>query len=209
MEKTKEDLIKDVTQKLVEINAIDQTASLVKNNVGEFKYKDSTYRVRKPVAFEKEEIDVHQMKKYVEFLQNPSYLFRKQIVDYLKKKGIDIVKMESDAQQLYKSEKELLKVLALTTMKKEIDNLEAQINTIRYEAQKLFLEKEELLKYCIEKQLEDAVRFYLLYLVLEIKNDDKWEKYYKTYQDFEKADDDVMLGRATQILSTLVYSDGF
>jgi hypothetical protein len=49
----------------------------------------------------------------------------------------------------------------------------------------------------------------MLYLVLEVKNGETWEKVYKTYSDYENSDDEILLGRATQILAGLVYNDSF
>lgn len=209
MENNKEALMKDVNQKLAEINEMEQMESNLKDNANEFIYKDKVYRVHRPVSFEKDLINKERMKKYVEFLQDPSYMFRKQLVDLLKTKGVDIVQMEYKGQKLYAQEKELLIKLAKTSIKQEIDAHKADIEAVRYEAQQLFLEKEEFLKYCIEKQLEDFVRFYLLYTVLEVKNGEAWERVYKSYDEFEKSDDDLMLGRATQILTGLVYNEKF
>lgn len=209
MEKTKDELIKDVNQKLSEINQMEETSKLLTDNSNEFLILDKLYRVHKPTASEKDEINKERMKKYISFLNDPMYLFRKQLVDMLKKKGVDIVKMEEETQKLFNKEKELLKKLAIATITADIDPLKKEIEEVRYEARKLFFQIEEYLQYCIEKQLEDVVRFYTLYLVLEVReNQVNFERKYRTYEDFQNADDDLLLGRAAQVLAALVYENG-
>ena len=87
----------------------------------------------------------------------------------------------------------------------DIETLEVSIEEIRHKQQEFFFEKEELLKYCIEKQLDDFVKFYLIYLLLEIKNEDKWERVYKSFNEFMEAPDDMLQAKATQIFITMVY----
>ena len=203
----KEEIAKEVNQKLTELAELEQTSAILKDNISEFVYKNDTYRVHRPVAWEKDECNKERMKKYVEFLQDPKYLFKKQLVLLLANKGVDILAMEEETKRLYTQERELLKRLAQTSMEPDISTLKNEISDVRYLQQQNFMEKEELLKYCIEKQLEDCVRFYLLFLVLEIKVGDKWEKLYKTYQEFQNANDDVLLGRAAQVLAYLVYHE--
>jgi hypothetical protein len=207
MDKKREELIKETTQKLGQLSELEQAEQLLKNNFTEFEYGGKTYRVHRPNAIDKEAIAKKRMEKYVEFLQNPNYLFRKQLQMLLENKGVNITAMEQLAQTMYNEEKELLKRLANTTTEPDITTLKTQIEDVRIAQKANFIEKEELLKYCIEKQLEDVVRFYLLFLVLEVKNGETWEKLYKTYEDFEKSDEDILLGRAAGILAVLLYND--
>ena len=206
--KTKEEIMVDVNEKLKELNEMERTAELLKSNVNEFIVGETTYKVHKPTAREKDELNKERMKKYIEFLNDSSYLFRDQLAQLLKKKGVDIAAMEKESLRIHANEKELLKRLAKITIKQDVEALKEQIIQVRLESQELFLKKEDYLRYCIEKQLEDFVRFYVLYQVLEIKNGETWEKAYKSYEDFQKADDDLLLGRAAQVLSYMIYNDG-
>ena len=207
MEPQNEEMIRDVAKKLSELSEMERTADLLHNNNHEFLYKENTYRIHRPLAWEKDEINKERMKKYIEFLSDPAYLFKKQLIELLKKKNIDISKMDNDTQRLNNKEKELLKQLAVATIKQDVDILKQEIQDVRIEIQTIFYDKEELLKYCIEKQLEDFVRFYLLYMVLEIKKEDKWERTYKNFDEFQKSDDDLLLGRAAQVLGALVFNE--
>lgn len=204
---TKEEITAEMTEKLNQLKAMDETRELVRDNVTEFSYKTKLYRVHRPLSWEKDEIKNQRTIKYTEFLENPKYRFKKQLVMMLAEKGVDVMAMEREAQKLFNEEKNLLKRLAQTTTEPDITTLKKDIEDVRVSQEENFIEREGLLQYCIEKQLEDHCRFYLLYLVLETKNGDTWEKVYKTYKDFQNADDDIMLGRAAQILAYLIYNE--
>lgn len=204
---TKEEISIEMTEKLNQLKAMDEARELVRDNINEFSYKGNLYKVHRPLSWEKDEIKVQRTVKYTEFLENPKYRFKKQLVMMLAEKGVDVMAMERDAQKLFNEEKNLLKRLAQTTTEPDITTLKKDIDDVRVLQEENFVEREGLLQYCIEKQLEDHCRFYLLYLVLEVKNGEAWEKVYKTYQDFQKADDDIMLGRAAQLLAYLIYNE--
>jgi len=207
VKQTKEQITAEMTKKLSELQQLEETQDLLRSNINEFVFKEQTYRVHRPVAWEKDQCNKERMKKYIEFLQDPKYLFKKQLIVLLADKGVNIMAMEKDAQKLFNEEKEFLKRLAQTTMEPDLTNLKKDIEEVRTLQQENFIERENLLKYCIETQLEDFCRFYLLYLVLEVKKGDTWEKVYKSYEDFQNADDDIMLGRAAQVLAFLIYHD--
>ena len=206
---TREELAKDIANKLAELYTLEQTSEILKDNRNEFTYNEKYYRVHRPVAWEKDLCNNERMKKYVEFLKDPSYVFRKQLIILLANKGYDVNAIEDYLKRLGNQERDLLKRLAQTELEPDVSNLKKEIREIRLLQQDVFMEKEERLKYCIEKQLEDFVRCYLLYLVLEVKNGEKWERHYKSYEDFQNADEDILLGRAAQVLGYLVYNDQY
>lgn len=207
MDENKQAIMADVTKKMAQLSEMEQMSEFLKSNVHEFLYKEKTYRVHKPSSIEKDEINKERMKKYIAFLQDDAYIFRKQLVALLKKKAIDIPKMEEEAHKIYVQEQALHKRLAKTEIEADLEPLKKKIEELREKANEIFVQKEEFLRYCIEKQLEDFVRFYILYVVLEVKNGETWERVYKTYAEFEAADEDLLLGRAAQVLAVLVYND--
>lgn len=206
MDENKQQIMEEVNKKLIELTEMEQMESFLKSNVNEFQYKEQIYRVHKPKAYEKDEANKERMKKYLKMLQDPDYKFRKEWVSLYKTKDIDIDKMESNSRNSYVEEKELLRRLGKTEDVKDVVTLKKRILELREEQQQIFIEKEDLLKYCIEKQLEDFIRFYLLYLLLEVKNGDTWERVFKSYAEFESFDDDLLLGRAAQVLAVIVYN---
>jgi len=64
-----------------------------------------------------------------------------------------------------------------------------------------------LLKYCIEQQLEDFLKIYLVYIVLEIKINDKWERVYKSFEEFMASPDELLQAKAAQMFAVMIYHE--
>lgn len=203
----KEQLITDVAKKIKELNELDSLEQLLKDNKHEFILKDKHYRVRKPTGIEKDEANKERMKKYFDMLKDPAYMFRKQLLALYKKKNVDVEAMEKTIKDLYLQEKSFYKKLAVTEDKADIEVIEQEIEDRRRQQQELFYEKEELLKYCIEKQLDDFLKIYLVYLCLEVKQNDKFERVYKSYSEFIEADDELLQAKAAQLLAVMIYNE--
>ena len=186
---------------------MDLLEQYLKDNVNEFVFQDKHYKVHKPTILEKEVANKERMKKYFDMLKDPSYMFRKALVALYRTKNIDIDGMDLEVKNLFLNEKGLLKRLGGTEDPADIDLLEKEIINIRNQQQEIFIQKEELLKYCIEKQLEDFLKFYLIYLVLEVKNGENWEKVYKSFDEFMKSNDDILQAKAAQVFAVMIYHE--
>lgn len=162
---------------------------IIKDNKIEFESGNKNFRVRKPNLAEQMEIDNVRRKKYLELVRDDSYLFRKQWIDVYKKKGIDIVKMESDIKRIEAEINKLLLRLAKSADKKIIKDLENQILKLRDEMYSLSLEKTDLLSYSVEDQITVHAKSYAAYLVLERKEGDKWIKHFEDFETFQKLED--------------------
>lgn len=200
-------MMDEVTKKIKELNEMDMLEQFLKDNVNEFIFMEKHYRVRKPNPIEKEEANKERMKRYFEMLKDPSYMFRKKLISLYLTKGIDIEGMERDIKNVYLNEQGLLKKLKSTELPADIKLLETEIEACRQKQQEYFIEKEELLKYCIEQQLDDFLKFYLIYLVLEIKKEDKWEKVYASYDEFMQSPDEMLQAKAAQVFAVMIYHD--
>lgn len=204
----KEKLIQDVAIKLRELNDLDMLEQFIKDNKNEFVYNEKHYRIRKPIPLEKELANKERMKKYMDYLKDPVYMFKKQLLELYRIKGIDIDGIDAEVKNLYLNEQGLLKKLALTEDPVDIEFLEKEIAESRASQQDLMLYKDELLKYCIEQQLDDFLKFYLVYLVLEIKNDEKWSRVYKSFEEYMLSSEEILQAKASQIFAVMVYNEG-
>ena len=207
MDAEQEKMMDEVAVKLREINEMDVLEQYLQDSINEFVYLDKHYRVHKPTPVEKEVANKERMKKYFEMLKDSNYMFRKALVSLYKTKNIDIDAMDFEVKNLFLSEKGLLKRLGETADPQDIELLEKEIMSIRRQQQDIFLQKEELLKYCIEQQLEDFLKFYLVYLVLEVKNGENWERVYKSYVDFMNSPDDMLQAKAAQVFAVMLYNE--
>jgi len=207
MNEEQEKMMTDVAIKLRELNDIDVLEQFLKSNVNEFIFCDKHYRVQKPNPIQKEEANKERMKRYFTMLKDSAYMFRKSLVLLYKEKNIDIDAMDREVKNLYLTENGLLKKLGNTQDPMDIEVLEKEIEVIRKQQQEMFIQKEELLKYCIEHQLDDFLKFYLVYLVLEVKNGDKWERVYKSYEDFMASPDEILQAKAAQVFAVMIYNE--
>jgi hypothetical protein len=168
---------------------------------------DKIYRVRKPNSLEKEVANKERMKKYFTMLKDADYMFRKDLEKLYKTKNVDLTAMDREAKNLFVSEQNLLKRLGVSSDPSDIKLLEEEIETLRSQQQEIFVEKEELLKYCIEKQLDDFLKMFLIYLVLEVKEGDKWEKVYKSFDEFMTSTDELLQGKAAQVFAVMIFHE--
>lgn len=196
-----------VTKRLRELNDLDMLEQYLKDNVNEFTMNDKIYRVRKPNSLEKEVANKERMKKYFTMLKDADYMFRKDLEKLYKAKNVDLTAMDREAKNLFVSEQNLLKRLGVSSDPSDIKLLEEEIETLRSQQQEIFVEKEELLKYCIEKQLDDFLKMFLIYLVLEVKDGDKWEKVYKSFDEFMTSTDELLQGKAAQVFAVMIFHE--
>lgn len=198
----------DLLVRLREINEMDLLEQHLKSNVNEFIFDGKIYRIRKPNTIEKELAHKERMKKYFEMLTDSSYLFKKDLVSIYKSKNVDLDGLDRELKGLYLSENDLLKRLDLAKQnKQDIEVLENEIYTLRKHQDDLQLHIDTLLEYCIERQLDKFLKCYFVFLVLEIKNGEVWEKLYKTYDDFLQSTDDLLQMRAAQQFGAVIFNE--
>ncbi len=215
IKKEKVFLAKEALKAMQELEDSVRLENVVKNNKVEFKSGDKSFRVRKPNLEEQQQIDDVRRKKYLELVRDDSYLFRKQWVEAYKKKGVDIGKIETDMKRIEDETRRLLLTLAKTTDAKGIGEIKDQILKLRDELYVLSIEKTDLLSYSIEDQTFIHAKSYTAYLILERKilNNttkdckDKWIKYFKDFAEFQKSEDQNLIGKLFYYYDILIYSE--
>ena len=202
----KQQLAKEGMKAISEIEESMKLENLIKDNAVEFKSGEITYRIRKPNYTEQQEIDTERRKKYIKFVSDDSYLFRKQWIEKYKKKGIDINKMSNDILKLQDEVKSLLLRLAKTSTPSSVEQLKKEITRLRDKQYSLSIEKTDLLSFSIEDQLTIFVNGYATYVVLEKKEKDKFVKVYKDYTAFCSSSDSDLIGKSFYYINFLMYS---
>ena len=208
-EKKQEKIVmaKEALKAMQELEDSVKLEDVVKDNKIEFKSGDKSFRVRKPNLDEQQEIDNVRRKKYLELVRDDSYLFKKQWIETYKKKGIDIDKIEIDIKRIEDETRRLLIRLAKTTDKKGIGELKDQILKSRNEQYALSIEMTNLLSYSIEDQTHIHTKSYSAYLILERKEKDKWVKHFKDFEEFQKTEDQDLIGKLFYYYDVLIYSE--
>lgn len=200
-------MAKEALKAMQELEDSVRLENIVKDNKIEFKSGDKAFRVRKPNLEEQQEIDDVRRKKYLELVRDDSFLFKKQWIETYKKKGIDIDKIETDMKLKEDETRKLLLRLAKTTDKKGIGELKDQILKLRDEQYALSIEKTDLLSYSIEDQTYIHAKSYTAYLILDVKKEDKWIKHFKDFEEFQKSEDQDLIGKLFYYYDVLIYSE--
>lgn len=200
-------MAKEVLKAMQELEDSVRLEDIIKDNKIEFKSGDKTFRVRRVNLEEQQEVDDIRRKKYLELVRDDSYLFKKQWIETYKKKGIDIDKIETDMKRIEDEVRRLLLRMAKMTDKKGIGEIKDQILKSRDELYVLSIEKTDLLSYSIEDQTFIHAKSYTAYLILERKDEDKWLKHFKDFEEFQKTEDQDLIGKLFYYYDVLIYSE--
>lgn len=203
--KEKKNLVKEVATKINELNQVEETEDLIKNNYIEFEHKKIQYKVRKPTVRERAEIRAERTRKYYELLEDDKYKLREVLIKmYKEKQNLDIEELDNKIIKL-QSQINDLRVKTITAKdKKTQKTFRDEIIYLLEKQTSLSIKKKELLQYSIEEELIEHCNYYLTYLVLENKIEDKWKKAFITYNDFLNSLDDELILKAINYLSLLI-----
>ena len=209
MNKEKQEIAKNALKVLKELEDETKLENLIVDNKIVYKHNDEYYRVRLPNFSEQQELSTAKRKKYIEFISDDSFLFRKQWKKKYKAKGIDIDKMDEKIN-LYTSDmrNKLLRLAKIVNNIKEIETLKTEIEDLREKQFALSMEKTDLLSYSLEDQLMIFSNGYLTYLMLERKTEDKqWVRHYESYESFEKSNNSELINTALYYMNYLIMGN--
>ena len=205
MNKEKQEIAKNALKVLKELEDESKLEEIIKDNKIVFQVNDIYYRVRLPNFSEQQELNTAKRKKYIEFVTDDSFLFRKQWIKTYKKKGIDIDAMDIKINTYTSDIRNKLLRLAVIQEPKEIENLKNDVEELRERQFHLSMEKTDLLSFSIEDQISIFSNSYLTYLMLEVNtDDDKWIRYFNKYEEFEKSDDNLLINNALYYINYLI-----
>ena len=205
-------ILAEVTEKLNELDELQEVEGMIQNNTIEFQYNGTIYRVRKPNRREREELRLVKNKKQTQLLKDPNNVTEEELIKILLDRSIpvDIPKMRQDIRAFQQKIESLAVDITETASKPDRDKLIEQAESLRYEQLNLQYRINELLSSCVEKQLKDFIQEYLVYVVLEKKADADWVKYFKSYDEFMDSaneDDDNLIYRAAHYMAALLHRD--
>ena len=204
--KVRQEMIKKFDKKIKDIEDLDYAKDIIKDNKIQFIINKINYRVRKPTFKEKQLLRIFKAKKRNEFIQDSNLKLREELILEHKKSGIDIEAMDEQIRVLEKHKKEArLKQAQVKDADKP--KLTEKIEEIRSKQIEISLKKQSLLENSIEDLWVEYVNAYLVYLVLEIEENNKWKKVFNTFEELENSDNDELLLTAGTYLSALIYHE--
>lgn len=199
------DTIKSFRDKLSQ----DLIESAITNNEINFKINNEELRVRKPTFGEKQELYKAKAEKFCEYLKDDTLMMKDVLKEAFKKKGIDIDVLEAKVVQLEKRKNDtqlkLGELLAKQGIVSEIEELKNSIMIIEGQQTEITVNVNQYLEFCIEQQLYLFCYSYLIMLITEVKREDKWVRYWKSYEDFQNTQETII--NTIALFASLVIKD--
>lgn len=206
---SKEKLTKELVEKVQNLNEKEKLEEIISDNKIEFEVKDKKYRVSKPTNFQSQAVRKARTKKFYELLQNSDYQLKEVLIEKIKEKGYDIIAKEEEIKELGYSIETLQEKLATvpTENKEVIENYKKEIEELENKQKTIAERVIELEEFSIEQELLSFSNLFLIFSVLEKKEDDNWIKCFKTFEDFQNSDNEALVLQATVSMSMLVFQD--
>lgn len=201
----KQEKIKELADKVTELGEEEKLEELISSNVYEFKVDDKDYRVRKPNFSERALIAKERNKQYIKMLNDDAYELEETLIEMYRKKGIDIPKMDNKVKVLQKTEDELMEKMAPLKNKQDIDKLKKEVEQLRIEQSQVLAKKSDLLQYSLERQLNEHINSYSVYLLLEVKDGENWTKLAENYDDFLQIDNEPLFVQGACYLTLMLW----
>lgn len=182
-----DDVLKELDKEIL-------SSDLIQDNRIHFTLDNQIYCVRMPNQRELSLAEEIKNAFYIELIQRPNTLHKKQIKKILKEKqGIDVDEMQKQANDLEAKLLDLRLSLARKkdTEKNAIDEFLTQIEEIKQKRLSIVLEIAEYFSSSIESQVRDRYMEYLTFLCTDKCIDENNEKkYIKVWNKFEEFEND-------------------
>jgi len=203
-EQSSMDDARKLLEKFKEDRELANAESLITDNKIEFDYNNKLYRVRLLKLKEKEELYSMKLAKFGQLLQakasDGTYanMTTKNLIAVLKDRGdIDIDAIDD---KIKKIDAELLdlklslgEAIEKSAAESILKNYEYKIDILINDKQLLIIQKTNYLSSSLETQLENYEAQFISYLTLESLNDEKWERTFKTFEEFQNCEDETLI----------------
>lgn len=206
IDKTK--LLKDVSEKLNELDELNEVEEMIQDNAIEFDFEEKIYRVRKLNRREKHEIKAVMNKEKYRLLNEETATEEELIQIYLnRKKPINIPALRQEIKNLQVKIEKLAVNYIECNIDSEKKKIEAQCEDLKMEQLEIMYKIDDCFNISLEYQLKAFVQEYMIYLCLEKQDGEKWSHYYKDYDAFMDATgekEDKLVYKATYYFNELI-----
>lgn len=161
--------------------------SPIKDNKIYFKYEGKEYRCKMPSQKNISDAHLEQNKLFLKLLDSDLFITKKQLIIKLKEKqNIDLIALEEEKLKIQKELQGVYLELAITDNASKIEEYKLKIKEIERKHLELFIEIEEYLSPCLEKQKEKNYLEFLTWSCTESRNSDDWKPVWLEFSNFEK-----------------------
>lgn len=202
-----------ITESLLELKQLSELEKIINDNSIEFLHNGKIYRVRLPSWNEQDEVTKKKISQYQKMLTetddngNLIYKFKKEWINIYKKQGVDFDSLDEKYIMLQAQIEEAMINLAQTVDDPEIKRWKDEISDLKQKQLDILVDKSDKLQYALEDQLAAYVNSYTTYIVLEEKIEDKWQRLFKTYNDFKNTSDCKLIAKAVGNLEYIIYNE--
>jgi len=197
--KSKEEASK-ILDKIKQDNDLANVEEMIKSNVIEFKHNDKTFRVRLMSLKEKQELNDLRLKKFGQLIQDKDILLEKDLIKLYKERGIDVDKLDEELRkiesEIYSTQIKLGEAISKNESESILKAFKENIITLLEAKNTIIIQKTNLLQLTLENQLLGYVAEYITYLTIDILEGEKWERVFKTYEEFINCKDEQLLNKA-------------
>lgn len=187
---------------------IQKLSYMIQDNKLPFTYNKETYQARMPSQGEKAEAEDYRAEKQIEFIQRPNCKTRVELRKILKENNIvDIDKLEAQIKSIKKQFKNIYLQLAprFNEDKEGVQEDINKVNELQTELQSIHQEINKHLAPSLEDRLEAVYLEYLVYLCTEKSVDGKFERVWKTFEDYRN-DNSPLATRAMICMTHLLFN---
>jgi hypothetical protein len=207
MDETRLEEAKKIVEEMQSNIDLQMVEEFIKNNRIEFAHKDVSYRVRLLNLKEKEELDRIRKRKFGELLADKNILMIRDIILLSRNRGIDIEKNDNEVNRLNmeitKSQIILGEAISKNDAQEVLENYSTTIQELSKARQILITQKILLVEYSLESSLETHVAIALGWLSLEKLQNDKWDRAYASFTEFQNESDIELIEKAGQYSALL------
>ena len=200
MDNVRTELRQEEAKKIVDIMndeyGINKVYEMIKDNKIEFEFEGKSYRVRMLNAKEKDELDMLSRKKFGQLLQDKDILMEKDLIRIYKERGIDIDLLDKKIKQIQTQIMDINYKLGESLANKSGDTIlktyKEEITKFNNEMYEIMIQKNHLLDFSLENQLQNYIAQIISYLSLDILNGELWSRAYQNMDDFLSAEEKLV-----------------
>jgi hypothetical protein len=182
---------KEAINSVDSIDLLNVSSNLIQDNKILFSLDDKTFSVRMPNQLEQALTEQQQNLMQLEYMKQPGCITRKRLLQQLRENQvIDIDEIERQKEILGKELRQIMLLLA-TKFSEDVSKIEEytqKINEIKLKLQELTNDITTYLSPSMESRLEKCYIEYLTYLCTDTFIEEKWNRTWNSFSEFQKAD---------------------
>lgn len=187
---------KDMQEEIQEQLDLDTMRKIITDNESIFTISGVKYRVSGLTFEQRKAVHERKSERYLELLKNPRYALEDDLKKLYKSRGTDLEQLRKKTLELTREmenvQLKLAEALKTNSNEGDLVRYKDQILAIQEEIQETTGTRTKLLEYCIENQVMIDAFSYIIYLVTEKFEGDKFVPAWSTYDEFQRVKESLV-----------------